>query len=285
MHLYGILIALSLALAAFLCTREERRLGLPRDTGLDIVLYALPPAIVAARLYYVAFTWEYFSAHPERIIRVWEGGLAIYGAVIGGAAGLLFLAKRRGLPFLQLADVVAPSLLLGQAIGRWGNFFNGEAFGYAVDNPAFQFFPFAVQVQGGWHLATFFYESLWNALGFLFLYLNRVRFEKGRHGHVFFWYLVWYGLGRLLIEGLRTDSLMLGGVRVSQLLSLILVCAALVKLLIDHRLHKLWLALPLTAPAAAFLLPGWAGILAAWACLAAAAIRLYPACGGRNAAA
>ncbi len=278
MHLYGILIALSLGLAAFLCTREERRLGLPKDTGLDIVLYALPPALVAARLYYVAFSWDYFGAHPERIIRVWEGGLAIYGAVIGGALGVLILSKRRKLPFLQLADVLAPSLILGQAIGRWGNFFNQEAFGYAVTEPALQFFPFAVLVQEEWHLATFFYESLWNATGFVFLMLNRKRFEKaGRHGQTFFWYLIWYGLGRLLIEGLRTDSLMLGSVRVSQLLSLLLAVFALIAVMTRLRLPRGFLSLPCAAPALALLLPGWVGILAAWGVLASAAACAYSA--------
>ena len=240
MHLYGILIAGALAIAAFLCTREEKRLGLPKDTGLDIILYALPPALIAARLYYVAFSWDYFKTRPADIIKLWEGGLAIYGAVIGGAVGVWLLSRKHKIPFLQLADIIAPSLLLGQAIGRWGNFFNQEAFGYAVNNPAWQFFPFAVNIAGQWHLATFFYESLWNLIGFVFLYMNRLRFEqRGRHGHVFCWYLIWYGAGRFVIEGLRTDSLMWGNIRVSQMLSLILVICAAVKLIADARKSRI----------------------------------------------
>ena len=240
MQLYGILIAAALAIAAFLCTREEKRLGLPKDTGLDIILYALPPALIVARLYYVIFSWEYFKTRPGDIIKLWEGGLAIYGAVIGGAIGVWMLSRKHRIPFLQLADIIAPSLLLGQAIGRWGNFFNQEAYGYAVTNPAWQFFPIAVNIAGQWHLATFFYESLWNLIGFVFLYMNRIRFEQsGRHGHVFCWYLIWYGAGRFVIEGLRTDSLMWGSIRVSQMLSLILVILAAVKLIADARKSRM----------------------------------------------
>lgn len=260
-HLYGILIAAAIAIGAWLCTLEERRLKLPKDLGVDIVLHALPPALIVSRLYYVAFTWQEFSQDPLRILRIWEGGLAIYGAVIGGALGVALLARRKKLPFLLLADIVAPALLLGQAIGRWGNYFNGEAFGYAVTNPALQFFPFAVQVGGSWHLATFFYESCWNLLGFLFLYLNRRRFQRdGRLGHVFFWYLLWYGFGRMFIEGLRTDSLMFYSLRVSQALSLCFCVLALMKLLWDLRMPRWTLALPVLTLPMALWLPGWVGL-------------------------
>ncbi len=239
MHIYGLLIAGALAIAAWHCVREEKRLGFPKDTGLDIVLYALPPALVFARLYYVAFTWDLFKSRPGDIFKLWEGGLAIYGAVIGGALGVWFLSRKRRIPFLQLSDVVAPALLLGQAIGRWGNFFNGEAFGYAVTDPAWQFFPFAVNIAGQWHLATFFYESVWNLAGFIVLYKNRIRIEeKGRHGHVFSLYLIWYGAGRFVIEGMRTDSLMWGSVRVSQALSLILMAGGALKLMLDARKRR-----------------------------------------------
>ncbi len=276
MQLYGLLIAIAIAIGAWLCTREEKRLSLPKETGLDIVLYALPPAVVAARLYYVAFTWDIFRANPIRILYIWEGGLAIYGAVIGGALGVWWLSRRRQIPFKTLADVVAPALLLGQAIGRWGNYFNGEAYGYAVSDPGWQFFPFAVQAAGQWHLATFFYESMWNLLGFAFLYSNRDRFQReGRRGHVFLWYLLWYGLGRLSIEGLRTDSLMLGAARVSQWLSLLLCVAALILLIRDLRLPSLVYALPALALALPWLLPGWMGIGLASAALIAGGLWLY----------
>lgn len=253
-QVYGLLIAAAVAVAAWLCTQEEKRLQLPKDTGMDLVLYAVPLAVVFSRLYYVAFAWNQFAQQPLRIFAIWEGGLAIYGGVIGGALGVWLLSRRKGVPYATLADVVAPALLLGQAVGRWGNYFNGEAFGYAIANPAWQFFPAAVFVDGQWHMATFFYESLWNLLGFAFLYANRRRFQTDdRRGHVFLWYLAWYGLGRMYIEGLRTDSLMWGAVRVSQALSLVL-CAG--------GIAVLWLRLKAGWPALAFLTV--AAVAAVW---------------------
>ncbi len=275
-NLYGILIALALGIAAWHATREEKRLGLKKDLGVEIVLYALPPALVVARLYYVAFAWEQFRHNPITALYLWQGGLAIYGAVIGGALGVWWLSRRRGLPFALLADIVAPVLLLGQAIGRWGNYFNGEAYGWLVTDTRLQWFPFAVQIGANWHLATFFYESVWNLLGAFFLYRNRIRWQRGgRYGRVFLWYLVWYGLGRLLIEGLRTDSLMLGSVRVSQLLSLVLVVVGLVLLLRGQKARSAWYALPLAALIAPFLLPGWGGIILAALLLLGTAVYTY----------
>ncbi|MGI6686887.1 MAG: prolipoprotein diacylglyceryl transferase [Christensenellales bacterium] len=225
-NLYGLMIALGVAAAIFYITRQEQAQGLPKDTGVDMALYAVPLAVAASRLYYVAFTWDSYKDDLTRILRVWEGGLAIYGAIIGGAIGVWLLSRRKKLPFWALADLVAPGLILGQAIGRWGNFFNGEAYGYQVTDPALQFFPVAVFVDGAWHMATFFYESVWNLMGYVFLHLNRKRFLKSGRGVMFAWYLIWYGLGRAVIEGWRTDSLMWGTWRVSQVLSVLLVLAA-----------------------------------------------------------
>lgn len=276
MQLYGILIALALGIAAILCTQEEKRLDLPKDTGMDIVLYALPPAVIAARLYYVIFSWDSFKNQPLDILKFWEGGLAIYGGVIGGALGVWLLSKRRHIPMLLLGDIVAPPLLLGQAIGRWGNYFNGEAFGNAVNNPAWQFFPFAVKIGENWQLATFFYESMWNLLGFAFLYLNRKKLKtEGKYGHVLYWYFIWYGLGRMMIEGLRTDSLMWGPVRVSQFLSLIIVVLALVKLVLDLKAKPVFILLPVIAIMMPFVVPGWYGIGSSFMLLAIASVALY----------
>jgi phosphatidylglycerol---prolipoprotein diacylglyceryl transferase len=229
--IYGLLIASAIAAGVFLCTREERRLHLPKDTALDMVLYIVPPAIIGARLYYAAFRMDLFYDKPVHILYVWEGGLAIYGAVLGGAAGAYIFARRRKIKFSLLADMVAPSLILGQAIGRWGNFFNGEAFGYLVTDSVLQFFPVAVIAGGGWHLATFFYESVWDVLGFFLLFLNRSK--SRRSGDLFLGYLLWYGAGRMIIEGLRTDSLMLAGVRVSQVIS-IGICVFALAALFKH---------------------------------------------------
>ncbi len=221
---YGLLIASGIGIGVYLCSKEEARLGLPKDTAIDFALWAIPLAVIGARLYYVAFTWESFAANPIRILYVWEGGLAIYGGVIGGAIGAWILSRVKHLSFATLADMVAPALILGQAIGRWGNFVNAEAYGNAITNPAWQFFPIAVQIEGVWHQATFFYESLWDLIGFALLYANRKRITV--RGNLFLAYLVWYGVGRAIIEGLRTDSLMFSGIRVSQALSVLLALGA-----------------------------------------------------------
>ena len=229
-NLYGLAIALGVGAAIFYMLKVEQEQGLPKDTGIDLALYAVPLAVVVSRLYYVAFTWDRYKDDLISILRVWEGGVAIYGGIIGGALGVWLLSRRKRLPFLALADLVAPGLLIGQAIGRWGNFFNGEAYGYLVENPALQFFPVAVFADGAWHMATFFYESLWDFMGFLLLWFRRKQVRI--RGNLFLCYLVWYGAGRAVIEGLRTDSLMWGPLRVSQVLSLLLVLGAGVALLL-----------------------------------------------------
>ena len=222
--IYGLLIAAAIAVAVFLCSREEKRLQLPQDTSIDLTLWLIPAAIIGARLYYVAFQWDMYAQNPIRIFYVWEGGLAIYGGVIAGILTGFAFSRKKKIPFGVLADLVAPVLILGQAIGRWGNYFNGEAYGYLVENPAWQFFPAAVLVNGQWHMATFFYESMWNLAGFILLWLKRKTVKIP--GNLFLGYLMWYGAGRTVIEGLRTDSLMLGPLRVSQILSIMLVLFA-----------------------------------------------------------
>ena len=241
LNLYGIFIALGVIAAEFYMGREVRRLSLPSDLAVDMALWSVPLAVLFSRIYYVIFTWERYKGDFFSIFRVWEGGLAIYGGVIGGALGVYLLSKRRKIPFFTLTALVAPGLILGQAIGRWGNFFNGEAFGNAVTDPAWQFFPVSVQVGGSWHLATFFYESLWNLAGFGLLLLLRKRTEKKGQGWLFACYLLWYGLGRMMIEGLRTDSLMLGQLRVSQVVSVALVVIAGALMVYKLKLGKLLL--------------------------------------------
>ncbi len=234
--IYGLLITLAIALGIFLCLRQEKRMGLPKEITIDFALAAVPAAVIGARIYYVIFQWPLYAANPIRALYIWEGGMAIYGGVIGGAVAAFIFAKIKKIPFAALADLVAPSLILGQAIGRWGNFVNREAFGYAVENPALQFFPVAVYVESGWHMATFFYESAWDFLGFLLLW--RMRKRIAARGNLFILYLAWYGLGRAVIEGLRTDSLMWGPVRVSQALSAALCVGAVIALILRHQKHR-----------------------------------------------
>ena len=222
---YSVLIVSGMVLAVILASREEKRLGLPRDTAVDLALYAIPFGVIGARVYYVFFAWDTFAANPLSVLYIWQGGLAIYGGVLGGLAGIWTLSRRKKLPFLLLLDTAIPGVSLAQSIGRWGNYFNMEAYGAPILRDAFKFFPLAVRIDGQWHQATFFYESLWDFAVFWVLWLLRKR--KRRQGDLFCWYVLFYGAGRLVIEGLRTDSLMsLGGtLRVSQLLSA-LSCAA-----------------------------------------------------------
>ena len=230
-HWYGILIALGVLLAVLLACRRERGLGLKEETALNIALIAVPAAILCARAYYVLFSWDYYAAHPADILNIRQGGMAIYGGVIGGVLAGYIYCRATHTSFAAGLDLAAPSIALGQAIGRWGNFLNQEAYGRLVTNPRLQFFPLAVQIEGsGWHWATFFYESAWCALIVAFLLIQERRGFFRRRGDVFGWYAFLYALERALVEGLRTDSLYLGAIRVSQLLSLAMLLILMITL-------------------------------------------------------
>lgn len=227
---YSVLIVFGALLAVILASREEKTAGLKKDTVLDLALWILPVGIIGARIYYVAFSWDEFRGDLLSVLRIWEGGIAIYGALIAGFLTILVFSRVRKIHPLVLCDVAAPGVALAQAIGRWGNFFNMEAYGAPVTNPALRFFPFAVLIpsdpESPWHMATFFYESLWDFLVFLFLIAARRRLFR-RRGDVFFCYAFLYACGRLVIEDFRMDSLYTASsVRVSQLLSVV-ICAAL----------------------------------------------------------
>lgn len=227
---YSLLIVLGICLAILLALRQEKRLALPKDTVVDLALWVIPFGVVGARLYYVAFSWSTFAGDPISVLYVWQGGLAIYGAVLGGLAAVMLFARRRKISLALLTDMIVPGLALAQAIGRWGNYFNMEAYGLAVTDPAWQFFPFAVFIPGSgqWHMATFFYESVWDFA--VFVVLSLLQRRRRAPGDLTLWYIILYGAGRLMIEGLRTDSLMTGAgtIRISQLLSLALCLFVLV---------------------------------------------------------
>ena len=234
---YGIIIALGFILAVIYGTRRARLFGLADDTILDMLFWAVPVAIICARIYYCVFYWELFADDPISILYIWEGGIAIYGAVIGAVAAVLLFCKVKKVPFGPLADVGGLGLLIGQMIGRWGNFINREAFGAPTDS----FLKMGLSDVAGvvtYYHPTFLYESLWNLLGFVILhfYSKKRKFD----GEVFAGYIAWYGLGRVWVEGLRTDSLYLfrTGIRVSQLLAGISFVAATGFLLYQHLVRK-----------------------------------------------
>ncbi len=238
---YGILISLSVILAVYMVYRQAKKQGIDTDSMLDYALLTVPVAILCARIYYVIFEWENYAANPISALYIWQGGIAIYGAIIGGVIATLIFSKWKKIGFWTLADLVAPGLVLGQAIGRWGNFFNQEAYGNLITDEAMQFFPYAVYIErsGQWHQATFFYESMACLLIFAFLLIYRAKAKKAPAGNLFLWYWVLYGIERFFVEGLRTDSLYIfkgglpigkliffpAGLRVSQVLSLIMVIA------------------------------------------------------------
>lgn len=218
-YLYGVVIALGFLLAIFYVRRRVKEFGTNFDLVTDAILITVPIAIVCARVYYVIFSWDVYRDNPISALYIWEGGLAIYGGVIGAILGLILFAKFRKQKLTPYLDMMSLGLLIGQSVGRWGNFFNREAYGAEITNSFFLRMGLINKTTGlvrYWH-PTFLYESVWNLLGLILLhFLSK---KRKYDGQVFLAYLAWYGLGRVWIEGLRTDSLYLGSFRVSQLLA------------------------------------------------------------------
>ena len=222
---YAILIVSAIIIGLLYATREANRLGVSQDTIIDFLLYAIPLGIVCARIYYVIFRFNMYSEDLLSIFNIREGGLAIYGGVIGGLIAARIVSRKHDVPMLSLLDITAPALVLGQAIGRWGNYINMEAYGLRINEEYLRFFPFAVEIPVGdvwyWHMATFFYEFCWNLV--VFVLLLCIKRHIRRKGDVFCWYVLLYCSGRTVIEGLRYDSLTFISefVRISQVLSAI----------------------------------------------------------------
>ena len=224
-HMYGIIIAVGLVLAVIYALSRRKEFGLTEDDLIDGVLLIVPVSIIFARAYYCIFSWDEFAADPASVFYIWHGGLAIYGGVIGALMGIIAYCYFKKLKIGAVLDIVALGFLIGQAIGRWGNFFNREAFGAETEtflrmglfNPYTQKYTY--------YHPTFLYESLWNLAGFVLLHFLS---KKRRYdGQIALGYAAWYGLGRAMIEGLRMDSLYIGSFRVSQLLAAVSCLAAL----------------------------------------------------------
>ena len=262
-YYYGLIIAAAVVVGIFLAISEAKRRGKDTEMVLDICLIVIPMAVIFGRLYYVLLEWDAFSHNFWSIFNPRTGGMAIYGAIIGGALGILIYCKWKKFKFkgfIEILDIFVPALVLGQAMGRWGNFFNNEAYGFAISNPKWQFFPFTVPILGSdnsmvqYHLATFFYESMWCLMIFLALWFV-IRKRAKRVGTVTMVYLGLYGIERAVVELLRTDSLTfvkipdglsywelmqnggatLGQFPVSSLLSILLTVAAITILIIRMR--------------------------------------------------
>ena len=218
---YGVLIATGMLIGIALAVREAKRVGISEDDVLNIAIIAIPVAIICARLYYVIFSWDYYSQNPGEIFNIRGGGLAIHGGLIGGILTGFIYAKVKKLDFFKTADAVMVGMPLAQAIGRWGNFINGEAHGGPTS------LPWGIMVDGVKVHPTFLYESIWDFGIFLFI-MFYMRKKKTYEGEVIVSYITLYSIGRFFIEGLRTDSLMFGPIRMAQFISLVGVVGGLV---------------------------------------------------------
>ena len=228
-HFYGLIIAVGMLLAVLYASKRSKEFGLKEDDLLDGVLWVAPFAIICARLYYCIFEWDQYASNPISILYIWNGGLAIYGGVLGAVIGLSVFCKVRKIKATAMMDVVSLGLLIGQLVGRWGNFMNREAFGAPTDSfLRMGLYNTATGAVEYYH-PTFLYESLWNFVGFLLLhFLSK---KRKYDGQVALGYVAWYGLGRAFIEGLRMDSLYWGPFRVSQVLAGVSCVAAVAVLL------------------------------------------------------
>jgi phosphatidylglycerol---prolipoprotein diacylglyceryl transferase len=231
---YGLLFATGVLLGTWLAQREAIRRGQDSEQLLNVIVFGVMAGLIGARLYYVLFNWGYYGLRPLKILAVWEGGLAIHGGLLAGGLAAVIYSVCKKLPVLTYLDIMAPSALLGQAIGRWGNFFNQEAFGIPTN------LPWKLYIEPHYrppHLAgyeyfhpTFLYESLWNLLVFAILYFLLRRRLQRVPGTLALYYLGLYSVGRFFVEGLRIDSLMLGPLRAAQVVSLVLIALSLVGL-------------------------------------------------------
>ena len=241
-YFYGIIIACGLVLAVLYCMNRSKEFGIQEDDILDGVLWVTPFAICCARAYYCIFAWHEYAADPISVLYIWNGGLAIYGGVIGALIGVTVLCKLKKIKLPAMLDLVLLGFLIGQSIGRWGNFMNREAFGAPTDSFLRMGLYNTLTGQTEYYHPTFLYESVWNLCGFVLLHFLSKR--RKYDGQIALCYAAWYGLGRCIIEGLRMDSLYWGSFRVSQVLAGISCVAAVIVLIWQHfREHpkeKLW---------------------------------------------
>ncbi|MGZ0039158.1 prolipoprotein diacylglyceryl transferase [Paenibacillus ottowii] len=271
-HWYGLILGLAALVGLYLAIREGKRFGIPQEFFMDMLLLGVPSAIIGARIYYVAFKWEDYRDNLWDVFKIWNGGIAIYGALIGAIICAVIYFRYKGYNFWRIADICAPGLLIGQAIGRWGNFVNQEAYGGPTEETFLRnqlhlpdFIVNQMNVNGVFHHPTFLYESLWSIVGvILLLVIRRMKFVRA--GELFAFYFIWYSIGRFFIERVRTDSLAFqgsdwlasfvnalwspmvwlgfepgyldpsyGNVRISQLLAIFIIVAAVIFILVRRR--------------------------------------------------
>lgn len=242
-HYYSLFIFLAVIVGGGLVIKEAKKFGFDEDFIVNLLFIAILIGIVGARLYFVLFNLDYYSLHPLEIFAIWNGGLAIHGGIIFALIFIVFYLKKKNINILLILDFIVVGLIIGQAIGRWGNFFNGEAHGpettlaYLQDLHLPEFIINGMDIGGTYYIPTFFFESLWCLLGFILLLFFR-RWKKNKIGMITSLYLIWYGIGRFFIEGLRTDSLMFFSLKVAQLVSLFMIISGIILFVICTKKSK-----------------------------------------------
>lgn len=241
---YSVMILLGVFFAYIFIMSEAKRFGINKDFMFNLIFYIVLFSIIGARLYYVLFNLPYYTSHPIEIFKVWEGGLAIHGGIILGLIWIIIYTKKYQVSTFRILDIIVVGLLLGQSIGRWGNFFNGEAHGAVTTLNHLQFLHIpefiikGMQINGVYYQPTFLYESLWCLIGFfLILIIRRLRYIKV--GQITSFYLVWYGIGRFIIESMRTDSLMFFGLKQAQIISVFMVVIGIIIFVVKNKGSKL----------------------------------------------
>lgn len=236
---YSFFILVGIMLGLIIAAFEEKRKGFPKDFVIDLGFWLILAGIVGARAYYVLFNLDYYLKEPLQIFATWNGGLAIHGGIIGGLIALIIFCKKKNIEVIKACDLAVPSLIIAQAIGRWGNFFNSEAHGplttlaYLKDMNIPDFVIKGMYINGNYYIPTFYYESLWCILGFIILMVLRYVLKKHNKGILTSVYLIWYGIGRVYIESLRTDSLMLGNIKIAQLVSILSIVVGIILLILS----------------------------------------------------
>ncbi len=241
---YSAMIFLGLLIGGWLILKEAERFNISEDFIVNLFFFTIPIAVIGARLYYVLFNWDYYSVNMSEIFMIWEGGLAIHGGMLFGLLWIIFYTKKYKVNTFRILDMIVIGLIIGQAIGRWGNFFNGEAHGTVTTLEHLQslhipeFIINGMNIGGTYYLPTFLYESIWCLLGFIILLVIR-RLKYIKIGQTTAVYLIWYGIGRFIIEGMRTDSLMIGNFRQAQIISIIMVILGIVIFILKGKGSKL----------------------------------------------
>ena len=241
---YAVIILLGIFIGSLLLIKESKKYNFSTELILDMILGMIICSIIGARIYYVIFEWPYYSLFPSEILKIWHGGLAIHGGIIGGLLWLIYFTKKQKWNIFKITDIIVVSLIIGQSIGRWGNFINGEAHGYQTTLEFLQslnlpnFIIEGMKINGTYFHPTFLYESSWCLIGFIVLLLIR-KFMKVRTGQLTGIYFIWYGFGRLIIEQMRTDSLLIGNFKIAQIISLIMILIGLI-LIIYKKKAKLY---------------------------------------------